>query len=275
MSTLQKRVLSAIVALVVLGAVFYAGGVVFKLALTVVAGVGVYELYNAFKLKGYEPNIQFGITLVAAPLFYYALKSNGSDLDFAIASFLLMIPLLVLIYFVYMFSSFVKTGRFENALIELFGGIYVGMPMIMLMLLYNVAYDEMFLIFIIAFASDTFAYFTGTLIGKNKLCPTISPNKTKEGALGALVGTVIVLISLKFLFYDKMTYFEAVALGVIGSALAQIGDLTASILKRFTGIKDFGKIMPGHGGVLDRLDSIIFVTPLVLLYVIFKALHLY
>lgn len=128
----------------------------------------------------------------------------------------------------------------------------------------------------IAWGADVFAYFAGYFFGKNKLAPTLSPKKTKEGAVGGFVGSVIItwifiwLYSMvkslleggEYVITGKLLLMTAV-IALIGSFLSMFGDLFASAIKRQTGIKDYGNIMPGHGGVLDRFDSVLLVSPLV------------
>ena len=117
--------------------------------------------------------------------------------------------------------------------------------------------------FAIAYACDAAAYFGGRAMGRHKLCPSISPNKTVEGALFGVLGGVLAarLCRAFFVYIFGMPMPgvpAAMLLGVLGSLAGQIGDLTASLLKRHSGIKDYGKIFPGHGGVMDRFDSVIF-----------------
>jgi len=120
----------------------------------------------------------------------------------------------------------------------------------------------------IAFGSDTFALFAGMLFGRHKLAPHVSPKKTAEGGIGGLVGGIIGMLLLKWIAELLMgqplvSYSAAVLLGVTGSLVSQIGDLSFSVIKREFGIKDYGKLLPGHGGVLDRFDSVTFVVPFV------------
>ena len=117
------------------------------------------------------------------------------------------------------------------------------------------------LIFIIAFATDTCAYFTGYAFGKHKLIPKVSPKKTIEGSIGGILGST--LICLAFGYYFNIDLKVIVILGFLGSIVAQVGDLFASSIKRYVGIKDYGKLIPGHGGILDRFDSVILVAPFV------------
>ena len=121
--------------------------------------------------------------------------------------------------------------------------------------------------FIIACLSDIGAYFVGSFFGKHKLCPNISPKKTVEGLAGgvaaSILGLLIYCLILQLGFDFKVNYFLVFLYGVVGSLAGVFGDLTFSVVKRQTGIKDYGNIFPGHGGVLDRFDSVIVVAPLV------------
>ena len=123
----------------------------------------------------------------------------------------------------------------------------------------------LWLAFLGTWANDTFAYFVGTKWGKHKLCPAISPGKTKEGALGGVAGSILVIMAFGTLYYLPFTHLFAI--GLLVGVAAPLGDLTESALKRYTGVKDSGRILPGHGGVLDRFDSIMFAVPVVYYYV--------
>ena len=121
--------------------------------------------------------------------------------------------------------------------------------------------------FLLAFLSDTGAYFAGSAFGSHKLAPVISPKKTVEGVLGgmisAIVGMLLYGLILRFGFKFQVNFLIAVVYGILGSAISVFGDLSFSVMKRQTGIKDYGVVIPGHGGILDRFDSVIFVAPLV------------
>jgi len=121
---------------------------------------------------------------------------------------------------------------------------------------------------LIAFASDTAAYAVGSLIGHNKLAPTISPSKTWEGAIGGIIGAAAVsTVFAVFIELDTLPLVTAIALGAALSVLGQLGDLAESWLKRTANVKDSGHLLPGHGGILDRLDSLLPILPAVLVYV--------
>lgn len=120
--------------------------------------------------------------------------------------------------------------------------------------------------FVVAFLSDAGAYFAGSMLGKHKLAPVVSPNKTVEGVIGgllsAMVGMLIYAVLLQLVFRFRVNYGAALLYGFLGSAVGVFGDLSFSIIKRLSGIKDFGTLIPGHGGFFDRFDSMVTVAPL-------------
>jgi phosphatidate cytidylyltransferase len=122
---------------------------------------------------------------------------------------------------------------------------------------------------IITWLNDTTAYFAGRLFGRHKLYVEVSPNKTWEGFAGGMVGSIGGLFILKYGFFPKVTVADAVIMGTLGGMLGPAGDLCESMLKRAYGVKDSGKIIPGHGGMLDRVDALLFNAPMVLIYVQF------
>ena len=125
--------------------------------------------------------------------------------------------------------------------------------------------------FIGTWASDSFAYFAGRAFGSHKLAPAISPNKTIEGFFGGLIGTIAVIVGLGWLL--AMPLPQMAALGAAIAVLGTLGDLVESMMKRQTGIKDSGAIIPGHGGVWDRFDSVLFTAPLVYYYTVYIVLR--
>jgi len=124
-------------------------------------------------------------------------------------------------------------------------------------------------IFLLIWASDSFAYLIGVNFGKRKLFPSVSPNKSVEGLIGGLVGAILVSIIVAFKIYPSIAIENWIIIAILTSALGTIGDLVQSKLKRTAGVKDSGKIMPGHGGLYDRLDSIIYASPFIYAYLYF------
>ena len=126
--------------------------------------------------------------------------------------------------------------------------------------------NPVWLVVLSAFGTDIFAYFTGLLIGRHKLAPGLSPKKTIEGSVGGILGSALLCGLFGYYFLPEM-FIHTLVIGVLGSVFAQLGDLTASLVKRRLGIKDYGNLIPGHGGVLDRFDSLLFTAPLVFYYI--------
>ena len=131
----------------------------------------------------------------------------------------------------------------------------------------------------IPWVADAGAYFAGVKLGKRKLCPKISPKKTVEGALGGLLAGVLSALIFGFVFdfifgYSYVNYFALIIIGIINTPLSMLGDLGFSIIKRNLGIKDYGSIIPGHGGVLDRFDSVVVTAPLVYIVSLFTIIIL-
>jgi phosphatidate cytidylyltransferase len=172
-----------------------------------------------------------------------------------------------------------KEGVFVNWAWTIAGILYVGWLLSYLVALrLEAGRDWLYLALFATFGSDTAAYFIGRAIGRHKLAPNISPGKTWEGAVAGLFGAVIIslLFTLPKLFiwtnpvYIKPLHcLEAVLLGLLISVFGQLGDLVESLLKRNSGVKDSGSLMPGHGGLLDRMDSVVFAGVVVYLYYIF------
>jgi phosphatidate cytidylyltransferase len=127
-----------------------------------------------------------------------------------------------------------------------------------------------------AFSSDTLALFTGMALGKHKLAPLVSPKKTVEGSVGGLIGGMVGMVIFRIIFFlcteVQLNILWCVLLGLVGAAMGQLGDLAFSAVKREFGIKDYGRLLPGHGGVLDRFDSVIFAAPV--LWLIISRIHL-
>jgi phosphatidate cytidylyltransferase len=122
---------------------------------------------------------------------------------------------------------------------------------------------------LIVMTNDSAAYYIGSAFGKNRLYPLVSPKKSIEGAIGGLFGSLCGTMLSKFIFFPQLTFLDAVITALVIGTVGQTGDLFESLLKRSFGVKDSGTLIPGHGGVLDRLDSILFAAPVTYYYVLF------
>lgn len=131
-------------------------------------------------------------------------------------------------------------------------------------------HSYLWVVILAAFGTDIFAYFIGMAIGSRKLCPSISPKKTVEGAIGGVLGSVL-LCGLFGFFFLRGGFATCIVIGIVGGVVSQLGDLSASVLKRKIGIKDWSSLIPGHGGVLDRIDSLLFTAPMVFYILMIKA----
>ncbi|NLK42900.1 MAG: phosphatidate cytidylyltransferase [Tissierellia bacterium] len=252
MNELTKRLSSGVIGLILLVFILIKGGNLLYFSLFILSIIGLREFYKAVENIKVTPSYIIGY-LGTTGIFLSSLIPNiNLDLIFTIIVLALLIILVTQ-----------KKYTLKDISLTLFGIVYIPY------LLFHIGYLDnsiyIYLIFIIAFGTDTFAYISGNMFGKKKLCPTISPNKTVEGFIGGILGSVFLVITYSLYFKIKPVW-SVVLLSVLSSILSQLGDLAASRIKRITKIKDFGNIMPGHGGVLDRFDSIIFTAPVIYYY---------
>ena len=185
------------------------------------------------------------------------------------------VMILIYVVLVLLFGSFAIELKYHDVMKAsqvswaFFGGLVVPYLLLSLLRIFQMNYHHgsfiVLLPLLAAWGADTCALFSGMLFGKHKLAPVVSPKKTVEGAVGGVVGgAVLVLIAALIMNRTlglEMPLWSAVVLGAVGAVLGEIGDLSFSVIKRQTGIKDYGHIFPGHGGVLDRFDSVLFVAP--------------
>lgn len=252
MSDLSIRVISGVIGIIALIAIMITGGLVLKLALMILSIVALFEFYKAISKIDLKPIMIVGYLssiLFLSSLFF---EKITVDLIFTV----LMILSLSITVFGNKFSI-------KDVAATFIGILYI--PFLLYHLIYLDGTKFMWLVFIIAFGTDTFAYLVGTKFGKHKLCPHISPKKSVEGAIGGIVGSIVLSV-IYGIFFEIEPLWSLGIMALVGSIVSQIGDLTASRIKRLVGIKDFGKLMPGHGGALDRFDSIIFAAPFVYYY---------
>ncbi len=180
--------------------------------------------------------------------------------------------LTILASLLYLFD--IENRKLEDALATITGIFYVVFFSFHMVLVDQSGPETHLLVWIVifsAFGTDIFAYFSGVAFGKHKLCPKISPKKTIEGSIGGILGAILLCGLFGWIFVRPL-FIHCLILGAMGGVITQFGDLTASIFKRHMGIKDYGKLIPGHGGIMDRFDSILFAAPMVYYYIVFVIL---
>ncbi len=257
---MKTRIISACVMLPLLLLV-YVGGLWLMAAAFIVALIGIKELFGGLESTGVKPckAIAYG-SIVLLYAFNLLWKENQHLL-------MLWVVIVAMASLIYGFD--VEKRKTEDITATLFGTIYVVFFSYHIVLIDQSQHRVLiWLVFLSAFGTDIMAYFTGITLGRHKLCPHLSPKKSVEGAVGGVLGSLI--------FCGLFGYFAAIGLmaqsmiiGLAGSVAAQLGDLSASAFKRQMGIKDYGNLIPGHGGILDRFDSVLFTAPLVYYFIEF------
>lgn len=260
-----KRTLVAIPAIGLLVAAVYFHGLFAKIVIGLVSLLCIYEMMRVVGSGQYKPFQAIGYAF--ATLLFPAYEFVGGFTGITILFVLCLMSVMIAMVF---------SGRdFGDGLMTIFSLVYPGIFCAFVVAVFcipeaNTSRFLIFLLFASAALTDSFAYFSGMLFGKHKLIPKISPKKTVEGAIGALVfGTISTVLIGRFmqgLFSLDVALYWYIILGVVLSVLTQLGDLSASIIKRRFDVKDYGTIMPAHGGAMDRLDSSLFISPVIYLF---------
>lgn len=256
---MKQRIISAVIALMVVIPIIILGGKVFSIGATILGCIGMYELVKCRNKKRKIPNTMFLISIIS---FLLLTINNWNTLGSLYVTDYTRIPLIIIALILpIVFYNKSKKYDIEDALYLLGGVLFLGVGFNELINIRLLNINYLVYLLLITIITDTFAYVTGKLIGKNKMCKSVSPNKTWEGFAGGLVfGTLVSTIYYVTVIGYTSNLFKIIILSMILSILGQLGDLVFSSIKRHYDIKDFGNIMPGHGGILDRLDSIIFVV---------------
>jgi phosphatidate cytidylyltransferase len=250
-----KRVLTGFAGGAFIALITYLGGSLYDFVFFGITCIAIYELSRVFFNDGFDYGAIMNY-MFAIALFIEKITENRHFFDFFLFLYI------SIIFLIYIFNKKVTVKKVSEII---FMGTYVVFFMYHMMLMNNSKF--VWLVYIIAFGTDTFAYFTGKFFGKNKLYPEVSPNKTVEGAIGGIIGsTIISLIYFNYLSINK--YFYIIIFSVSASVFSMAGDLTASKIKREYKIKDFGNLLPGHGGIMDRFDSVLFVAPTVYYFIL-------
>lgn len=270
---MKNRVITSVAILAaMLTVVIFSEFIVYPLALALLAIIATFEVLRVIgSHKISTLSIPAYLISAAFPLTAYFVDSNNS------LEFLLILAAVVFVYLVWLMGvSVFSKGKitFSKVSETLVGVTYVTVSFTSLSLIryinHNFGVFLVVLVFVISWTCDTAAFAVGSLIGKHKLIPEISPKKTVEGAIGGVVFSAL-LCALYGLGLDlviekiHVNYLYLVLFGIILSVVSQLGDLIASLIKREYGVKDYGRIFPGHGGVLDRFDSVLAVSTILLI----------
>jgi phosphatidate cytidylyltransferase len=272
-SSLLLRILSTIVFIPILLLANAQGGLAYVAFMLVIVGVSLYEFYGMTESKGLAVPKLWGIL---SGLFLCLALSGRLHPWLAFPERWLGTSAVCLILGLLLLLGQGKSSAFLPSVCALLAGaVYVALPLGCFLLLREMG-EEVWksksyalLPYALTWLCDTFAYGVGRTLGRHKLVSTISPNKTVEGAIGGVLGAVAAGFLSKLSFASYLGWVDAIALGVLVGIFGQFGDLIESAMKRDAGIKDTSRIIPGHGGVLDRFDSFLFTVPLIYFYLRF------
>lgn len=271
---LQRVITAVIAAIIFLPILYFSGTVVFPIAVSVLICIALFEMFRCLGLhRRLVLTLPFYPVCAAMPFCVRYLRGDVS-LDFRDTALLAVAGLLVYMLAVVVLSH--NSINFSQAASVFASSCYITFAFCGVIYLRDFENQYIFLLIVIgALTTDIFAYFVGMLLGRHKLIPTISPKKTVEGSVGGLVFCVAAYVG--FAYAIDIAYVGVgwlILAGTLVSVVAQIGDLSMSAIKRQHGIKDYGKLFPGHGGVLDRFDSILAVsTVTTIIFAILSVFH--
>ncbi|MCK0470785.1 phosphatidate cytidylyltransferase [Halalkalibacter sp. APA_J-10(15)] len=258
---MKQRIITGVIG----GALFVSfviiGGWLFSLFITIVASIAMIEL---LKMKKIRPISLMGIIsllsmwLLLVPTVWYDQVIPFSFTKVEVFIFVILALL--------MFTVLTKnTFTFDEVGFVIVSSVYVGFGFHYLIVTREIPDLGMMLVFFILFiiwTTDSSAYFVGRSLGKHKLWPDISPKKTIEGSIGGIIGAILIGSTFHFIYPLFSSFYLALVVIIVASVLGQLGDLVESALKRHYAVKDSGNVLPGHGGILDRFDSLIYVMPI-------------
>ena len=252
----KTRLISGIVLVIIALATIISGSWILFFTLLAVSLIGMRELYKVMKVSDEHVTVLELVGYLGAVLYYIAMKA-----DFGNYGTMAIIISMILILFVYVFGY--PKYHAEQVMAAFFGVVYVAVMLSFIYLTRSLP-DGKFLVWLIFLCScgcDTCAYCVGMLIGKHKMAPVLSPKKSIEGAVGGVAGAALLGVIYAAATQGKMAEYALIC--AVGALISMVGDLAASAIKRNQNIKDYGKLIPGHGGILDRFDSVIITAPVI------------
>ena len=252
----KTRLISGIVLVIIALATIISGSWILFFTLLAVSLIGMIELYKVMKVSDEHVTVLELVGYLGAVLYYIAMKA-----DFGNYGTMAIIISMILILFVYVFGY--PKYHAEQVMAAFFGVVYVAVMLSFIYLTRRLPDGKflVWLIFLCSWGCDTCAYCVGMLIGKHKMAPVLSPKKSIEGAVGGVAGAALLGVIYAAATQGKMAEYALIC--AVGALISMVGDLAASAIKRNQNIKDYGKLIPGHGGILDRFDSVIITAPVI------------
>lgn len=261
---MNKRYLGALL-LSPLLLLLFIGDIYLKYFIMILSLAGMYEFYNAAKKKNINCLKYLGYLLC---ILYYIMLNRNINFQF-------IFLLLIFIVFIMLCIPIININyNFIDVAVTILGFLYIAVFFSFIILIYEKTNGSylIWIVFLSSWLCDTTAYYAGRYLGKNKLCPKISPNKTIEGSIGGLIGSTVACAIFGLVignFGVKIAIYNYILIGILCGVFCQFGDLAASSIKRYANVKDYSNLIPGHGGILDRFDSILFASVIVYYYITF------
>lgn len=258
---LKRWITTIVIVPALFTAIIYGPAILFAVIVAVLVMGGIAE-YNTMVFER-GAHWEKGSGLLLGLLIIVAAFAGDSHVMSAMTTFSVMIAFLMFLYNA-------RNGAVDLSLVAkvVFGLIYIPFMLshIILIRQWEFGVQWVFFIIFLAFSGDVSAYYVGKSMGKKKLMPAVSAGKTVEGTVGLVIGSIVGCLIYSVIFFRELSLVHVVWMAFVGSILGQLGDLCESTIKRFFAVKDSGFLFPGHGGVLDRLDSLIFIIPFVYYY---------
>ena len=273
---MKQRIVSALIALPLLLAILFSGNqYIIGASLYILSLIGCFELYKSFNNTDYKLDTTYKMFGYIGTTIFYIVKLMNINVD---SNVLLLLYSIIIIGYSMISYNNKSIGKLAITILSV---IYIPY---LFSYIFNIYTDNRIIsnflvgyVFIIAFGSDTVACLVGKYLGKRKVTPVLSPNKSLEGFIGGILGSIILTLGYTYLLINAniihmhlkiSKIIIIIVFAALGAMISQIGDLLASAIKRTNGIKDYGNLIPGHGGVLDRFDSILMVAPFVYYFLI-------